>query len=401
MRVTLLIPEFPGQTHAFFWREIEALKANGVTVQILSTRRPPKILDCHTWSSTAACDTNYALPFKLHKVVCSVVGILFASPLKWIKCLNLIVRADGEDLRGRLRMLGLFVVAGYFAFLVRRFGSRHVHAHSCGDSAYLAAFASILAGRTYSLTLHSEIGFFGNGQEVKWRNASFGMVVSNKTLSEMRAQVAATMRKQIVVVPMGVDPEFFKRDKEYSPFYDGETLNVVSCGRLCPGKGHADILHAISELSNCGYRIRLSILGEGEDRVRLSAIIAELGLGDSVQLYGAVCEAIVRERLSEAHLFVLASHSEAIGVATMEAMAMGVPVIVTDVGGVSELVRHTVDGLLVSPGDPIGLTRAIIELAGQPELAIAMSRSGEIRIRKHFHSARSARALMHQIELQS
>ena len=393
MRITILIPEFPGQTHAFFWREIKTLQATGVSVQVLSTRHPLKAVDCHTWSAAAMAITTYAVPLTLSKLLCAVVTILLAGPARWYQCTRLLIEADGERLTGRLRLIGLFLIAGFFAHRLRKFGSKHLHAHSCADSAYLAAFASKLTGIPYSLTLHSAIGVFGAGQEAKWGNAAFGVAVSNSVLLEMRNRVLATRNKEIPVVSMGVDPEYFQREKDYEPPSKSDTLRIVTCGRLHPGKGHDDVIRAVGELRDKGYRLQLSLLGEGPDRRRLQTLVSEFMLEEVVRFRGAVSESVVRAQLQEAHMFVLASHQEAIGVATMEAMAMSLPVIVTEVGGVSELVRDQVDGLLVPPGDMSAIVQAITFLAETPTVAVAMGRSGALRVRSSFHSRLSAEML--------
>jgi glycosyltransferase involved in cell wall biosynthesis len=116
-----------------------------------------------------------------------------------------------------------------------------------------------------------------------------------------------------------------------------------------------------------------------------------------VTLLGALPEVRVREELERAHVFALASHQEALGVATMEAMAMELPVVVSRVGGVPELVRQGVDGLLVPAQDPSALAAAITTVLTDPELATALGRSGAVRVRESFHSGVSAQRLAERL----
>ena len=94
----------------------------------------------------------------------------------------------------------------------------------------------------------------------------------------------------------------------------------------------------------------------------LESLIRDNQLESIVSLRGAVGETDVRNNLENSHVFVLGSYDEAIGVATMEAMAMGLPVVVTNVGGVPELVRADIDGLLVQPGQPQHMADAIVRV---------------------------------------
>jgi glycosyltransferase involved in cell wall biosynthesis len=125
----------------------------------------------------------------------------------------------------------------------------------------------------------------------------------------------------------------------------------------------------------------------------LESLIGELGLYGCVTLHGAVGEEVVRARLESSSMFVLGSHDEAIGVATMEAMAMSLPVVVTRVGGVPELVRDEIDGLLVEPSNPAALAVAVQRIVNDPVLATRMGDSGCARVRERFGSQVSARAI--------
>jgi glycosyltransferase involved in cell wall biosynthesis len=135
------------------------------------------------------------------------------------------------------------------------------------------------------------------------------------------------------------------------------------------------------------------VLGEGPARPILEAEIGRRGLEGRVELLGAVAEQVVREELEHADLFALASHDEAIGVATMEAMAMGLPVIVTDVGGVDELVSHEENGLLVPAHKPQEMSDAIRRLIEDAELCASISTRGRETVAARFDCRLSAALL--------
>ena len=177
-----------------------------------------------------------------------------------------------------------------------------------------------------------------------------------------------------------------------------KALRLFSCGRLTHGKGHQDLIQAAEILRRRGIDARLAIAGEDDAggagyRSVLEARVARGTPAGATALLGAVSEERVRDELSRAHVFALASLTEALGVATMEAMAMRVPVVVTGVGGVPELVDDGVNGLLVSPARPEAMADAIEAVARDPERARRLGEAGRRKVEAGFDSGRSAEVL--------
>ena len=138
----------------------------------------------------------------------------------------------------------------------------------------------------------------------------------------------------------------------------GELL-IVSVGNLYPVKGHAVLINALATLRDrVGWR--LAIAGRGEEEQRLRAQAATAGIGDRVHLLGFRDD--VADILAAGDLFTMPSLSEGLPLALVEAMSFGLPVVVTRVGGVPEVVSDGVEGLLVSPSDPGALATALAAL---------------------------------------
>ncbi|HXM53951.1 MAG TPA: glycosyltransferase family 4 protein [Candidatus Dormibacteraeota bacterium] len=158
---------------------------------------------------------------------------------------------------------------------------------------------------------------------------------------------------------------------------------VVACctvARLSAQKGLDVLIDAAAILRERGAtpRARFFIVGDGELRADLEAQIARLGVGDEVRLVGARPPDEVPEWLASADLFVLPSHYEGMSLAVMEAMATGLPVVVTRVSGTAELVPDAEHGRVVEPGDADGLAGAVAVLAADPELRTLVGmRAGE------------------------
>lgn len=389
-QIGYLVPEFPGQTHIFFWREIAALQRMGVDTALISTRRPPKDIVSHTWSAEAMDVTRYLFPPGIRGLFSGGLELLRSGPRRWWRCAKTIQQIPDAGPGAKIRMVALVVLAARLAVIARQQQLKHIHVHSCADSSMLALFAHHLSGMQYSMTLHGPVSMYGCAQRLKWHHAAFGIAVSKRLRQEVLDVVGTDVEDRVEVAPMGVALDVFERSKPYQAAAADGPWRLVTCGRLHYGKGHQDLIDAIRILKDKGRSVHLTILGEGPARPDLEKKITHLELEDEVRLAGAVSEEQVRDHLEAAHLFALGSHDEAIGVATMEAMAMKLPVVVTDVGGVRELVREDVDGLLVPSQNSNVMASSIERILEEPDLAVRMGEAGAERVLRSFGSDASA-----------
>lgn len=148
---------------------------------------------------------------------------------------------------------------------------------------------------------------------------------------------------------------------------DRGQLRVLSVGRLHWKKGLDDGLRAVAGARDRGVDVTYRIVGEGDERDKLTFLIAELGLGDRATLLGSRDQEAVRGELDAADVLLLPSLSEGISNAVLEAMAAGRPVITTRCGGMDEVVDDGVDGLLVDVGDHEAMAEHLTGLAEDPE----------------------------------
>lgn len=148
------------------------------------------------------------------------------------------------------------------------------------------------------------------------------------------------------------------------------------------GKGYRHLLRAIAEARTRGVRLELKLAGSGAEMTAIRELAKELHVEDCTSFLGLVRD--MSAFMSSLDICVLPSLSEGLPLSILEAMAHGVPVIATKVGGIPAAVRDGVDGLLVPPGDDPALVTAIERLARDPELRAAMSRHGQDRVRSEF-----------------
>ncbi|MBW4550840.1 MAG: glycosyltransferase family 4 protein [Aphanocapsa sp. GSE-SYN-MK-11-07L] len=399
IKIGYLIPEFPGQTHNFFWKERQALAELGVSADLISTRLPHRGISSHAWSDQAILQTSYLVPFSIADFSTSAIALLQAGPRGWLRCLTTIAAAKELSLAQKFKLLAMAPVAAKLSAIAARKKFTHIHVHSCAESANIALLAAQLFGLTYSLTLHGPtLELYGSNQAEKWRHALFAVVISQKLLDSTKLTLAGSLPDQLEVAPMGVNLEIFQRQTTYQPWSPAQTCRIFSCGRLNLIKGHKYLLQAMILLQQRGIKVKLQIAGEDEQggngyHQELAELIREQGLSESVELMGAVSEDQIRQGLEEAHIFALASLNEGVPVAVMEAMAMELPVVVTQVGGNAELIDQGVDGLMVAPKDPESLANTIEKVLKESNLAIALSQAARRKIIAKFSHKRSAEVI--------
>jgi glycosyltransferase involved in cell wall biosynthesis len=178
------------------------------------------------------------------------------------------------------------------------------------------------------------------------------------------------------VIPNAVDVASAPR---WSPA-ERERPLIVAVGRLKAPKDFPTLIRALSGLRPDSFEA--VIVGEGPDRPRLEEEIEALGLSGRVRLAGERRD--VPELLAAADVFVLPSASEGLPVSVLEAMAAGLPVIASRVGGVPEQVSDGETGLLVEPGDPNELTAALDRLIADPSLRRRLGAAGRARAEQAF-----------------
>jgi len=194
--------------------------------------------------------------------------------------------------------------------------------------------------------------------------------------------------EQVAVIPLGLDLERFRRARPEAPILrallglgtDVPLLGIV--GRLVPIKDHATLFQALALLEPHDPPAHLVVVGDGEERVRLEALAGDLGLGHCIHFLGWRRD--LETILPELDMVICASKNEGTPVALIEAMAAGVPVLSTDVGGVADLVTHGETGWLVRACDPPALAQAIQHLLGDAALRARLAAAGRpVALERH------------------
>lgn len=182
-----------------------------------------------------------------------------------------------------------------------------------------------------------------------------------------------------VLLENGIDADDYRRTRDTVAAKAAlgiprESMLIGAVGRLSEEKAFDVLIRSAKELLNAGRDVRLVIVGEGHDRLRLETLIRELGIGNRVTLAG--WQADVRGYFEAMDVFALSSLREGLPNVVLEAMALEVPVVATRVNGVPRLVNDGVNGFLVPAGDPASLTAALGGVLANPDLRAAFRRAG-------------------------
>jgi glycosyltransferase involved in cell wall biosynthesis len=191
----------------------------------------------------------------------------------------------------------------------------------------------------------------------------------------------------MTVVPCGIDPTAFHPDGPVAPPRRGGR-RVVVLSRLVPRKGIDDVIAALPALPGTELLVAggppAEALGSDPEVRRLRDLARALGVHDHVEFLGAVTRPDVPALLRSADVVACVPWYEPFGIVPLEAMACGIPVVGSAVGGLLDSVAHRSMGLLVPPRDPDAVAAAIGHLLDNPSLRVHMGAEAAARVRQEF-----------------
>jgi colanic acid/amylovoran biosynthesis glycosyltransferase len=363
--IAVLVSRFPLITETFILREIIELERLGQPVRLVPMIREN--------------------PTVVHEAARPWVGRALFSPWKigfpWSRIPLLLRLVAGTITRPAtlLRTVALFPKSVWLARQLEREGVTHLHAHFATHPATMALVISTLTGIPFSFTVHAhDIQLDRSLLRWKIREAQFVRSISGynrRFLEELYPEA----RGKIDVIHVGVPLPADIRPLPAQP-------RVLCVAAHKPYKGLPVLIEACRILRREGVPFHCDVIGDGPMRPELEAMNHD----NVVTLLGPRNEDEVARMMDEAMLFVLPSiiapdgQMEGIPVALMEALAHGRPAVTTRISGIPELVRDGENGLLVEPGDPVALARAVRTLLEDRERAAVMGARGREIVRDEF-----------------
>ena len=222
------------------------------------------------------------------------------------------------------------------------------------------------------------------GSDVRWAAKNFffrkiiqwciklntQVVTVGEDLADQVRQWVPAVQKRIAVIPNGIDECFYAIQKR-----SAHVNAVTVIGNLIASKKVDVVIRAFESIKGKDNRLRLVVIGDGPEMNRLRSLAQQLLIEDRVVFTGQLAPDQVVKQLAESLLLVLASKSEGRPNVVLEAMAAGVPVVASDIGGVRELLGNNERGLLFPAGDVAQLARCINIVVEDPDLGCRLANS--------------------------
>lgn len=377
LRLAYLASEYPGISHTFIHREVEALRAAGFEVATVSVRSTAGLERLTPAEQQESAQTLRLLERPLFRLPPAHLRLALRHPLCYLRMLG--AAATMARRCPWLKTLGYFLEAGLLQDWLGRRQIRHVHVHFGNAAANVAMLAAASGLSEFSMSVHGPDIFYDVGENLlaeKTRAATFVRCISHFCCSQMLRLVPHEFWDRFPVVRCGVDTAVFAPRPEPA----NAVPEILCVGRLVPAKGQHILVEACARLVRDGVPFHLTVIGDGPDRASLTALAGRLGLDRCITFTGALGQAEVRRHYDLADLFVIPSFAEGVPVVLMEAMAKEVPVISTVIAGIPELIESGTDGILVPPADSAALATAIASLLADPARRRELGRRGRDKV---------------------
>lgn len=381
--VAYILKMYPRFSETFILNEILELERQGIALRLYSLKKPD---DGRFHADLARVRAPVTYVPESPMIAPRAYLAAHREVFRWnrVRYLRTLARAVRRRSRGAAKR---FLQAGYLAPRLRREGITHVHAHFASSATSVALYLNQLAGISYSFTAHAKDIYSNSVSEEmlrrKLQRARFVVTVSDYNRVHLSRLAGTT---PVTRIYNGLDLGQFSPNGTYP----ADPPLILGVGRLVEKKGFDDLIRACAELRATGCHFACRIVGKGSDEATLRALIARLDLEKSVELSGPLPREVLL-RLYPCAAVVVApcivgadGNRDGLPTVLIEAMALGVPVIATDVTGIPELVEHERTGYLTPQRDPVALAAAIRAVLVDPKPAMDLAAVGRQRVEQAF-----------------
>jgi glycosyltransferase involved in cell wall biosynthesis len=387
----MILKGYPRISETFISNEILLLEKLGFPIHLFSMRQPRENFTHQSVNQIQAA-VDYLpetllrpLPrFMVHN--CLLAG---QRPAAYARALKIAFKRFIRTRRSAT--LKHLFQAGY---LVRHLtpgrGIIHLHAHFAHSPASVAMFASILSGLPFSFTAHAKDIYTSDPRQLREKVAMAKFVVTCTDYNRRYlTKLCAGKPGAIYRIYHGIDTRLFAPSPD--DISKAETpYRILTVARLIAKKGLPTIYQALKLLKEKGIAFEHTLIGDGEDRVKILAVMKDLGLSAHTRWLGTQPHEVVIDYYRRAHLFVLgcevAPNGDRDGIPNVlfESMAMGVPVVATRLSAIPELVETEKTGLLAAPGQPQQLAEAMLKMLTDEGLRARVIPAARQRVMKDF-----------------
>ncbi|AKB76148.1 Glycosyltransferase [Methanosarcina lacustris Z-7289] len=284
----------------------------------------------------------------------------------------------------KIRFIGIIFYWFHIFLEIKRINPNIVHVQSI-STALPGIFSMIFLKKPYVI--------WGQGSDVyipdKFTKFISKIVLKNASiviaLSEDMKRKMNTIykREDIVILPNGIELDKFKGLSSRKQNNDKTKKTIIFVGTLRPVKGIEYLIKAMNSIHEQLPNTDLLIVGDGPDREKMETLVQELNLQDCIHFVGKVSNEEIPEYMAQADLFALPSLSEGFGIVNIEAMAAGLPIVTTNVGGLPEIVINGENGFLVEPKNPEALAETILLILSDNDLKARISMNNQMKAEQY------------------
>jgi glycosyltransferase involved in cell wall biosynthesis len=386
-RFAYLFERFPSFGQTFCYREVAELDRQDLLPPIFSIRNPKNEAP-QDWDTRIVERVHYLPEEK------QLLEDVRTAARKGKLGANIVAALD--EWGRRTDFLRLYQ-AVYVGLRLQTMGINHVHAHFAGMAARTAFWIDKFFSISFSITAHANDIFSPRQFEIgldRLIDTTRAVITETDYAARFLRERFPHRADRVHRIYNGLDLSKFER----ADFSSNPPL-IIAVGRLIPKKGFADLIRTCALLNERGKSFRCEIIGEGPLDNELRQQIDKLHLQNNVALMGAKPQTQLRARLAAANIFVLPSVIDPDGgmdnlpTVIMEAMATGLPVVSTNIGGIPEMVIENQTGFLVQPGDIAGMADAVERVINDSSSAARLGQSGHERARALFSIEKNVREL--------
>lgn len=385
LSVAYLTSTYPTLSMSFFLREVLELRAIGVRIDVVSVNPPDRPAEKLTQEEAVEAKNAYHLKKQgVSGAIVATFKTLLTHPAGYCRGVAMVFRLAGLDLKRLFYYIMYFVEASMVGVWMKKKRHHHLHVHLGSQAATVGMFVRAIFGVGFSITVHGPDEFYdaaGQCLAEKIEAADFICCISFFCRSQLMKFSPYVHWHKLIVSRLGVETaDFTPRAARTSP----DPWVILCVGRLVPAKGQHQLIDAVERLAQQGRRVRLHLVGGGPDDASLRQRASQLADPGILVFEGPVNHDRIRSLYEAADLFCIPSFAEGVPVVLMEAMAMAIPCVTTQIAGIPELIRPGLDGLLVAPSDLDGLTEALATLIDDPALGRRLGDSARARVVEHY-----------------
>jgi colanic acid/amylovoran biosynthesis glycosyltransferase len=381
-KIVYLLNRFPRVTDTFIMREVRALQKSGTDVHIISVWKPAP----HETDASLLAEWSQGTSFLLPRSILSIGRLLclnfIRSPKIFLSTAWVAFKTARPGWKGLINQTFYLAEAMLAVETLQCKEIGHFHNHFGDHSGMVTMLAAKLSNTTYSISFHGPHVFFDGALariKEKVSGASFVRCISYFCKSQviLFSENANLSGLKIVHCGLDLDDYHFRPPRE-------KVERLYCAARLAPEKGFEFLVRAVKTLVDQKFDIELRIVGDGPSKNMLESLARDLCILDRVHLLGSLDEAAKMRELYAADLLVLPSLAEGLPSSITEAMAVGVPVVATNIAAISELVEDGKTGILVRPADSDALADAIITMIHGYAFRIRAAQLGREKVIKEF-----------------